>query len=219
MRERTATIDPCVAIILCTAFVTLFSVPATHAEMGNSSQGIQTGEEGVYLHVDKRNNELTVILNDTPVYRFPVATGKTNDLTPEGIFRIVTKVKDPWYLPENIPGGSAKNPLGTRWIGLGVKGTNGYKYGIHGTNRPASIGHNVSSGCIRMYNKDVEWLYRHIPLGTRVFITDGRHSSATPGHWPVFHRASVQTPQAIARSSVASFPLLRNPELWILYPS
>jgi len=126
--------------------------------------------EGVYLEIDKNKNTLFVYLNGYIVYRFKVATGKDPALTPTGTFKIITKVKNPWYLPKNIPGGDKNNPLGTRWLGLNVPGTGGYTYGIHGTNNPASIGHHISQGCIRMYNKDVEWLYRHIPLNTTVII-------------------------------------------------
>jgi lipoprotein-anchoring transpeptidase ErfK/SrfK len=125
------------------------------------------GEEDVYLKINTKKNRLTVILNDVPIYRFRTATGRSN-LTPEGEFKIVTKVLNPFYLPKKIAGGAENNPLGTRWMGLNIG--NGYKYGIHGTNRPSSIGHSVSSGCIRMRNKDIEFLFRHIPLHTRVVI-------------------------------------------------
>jgi lipoprotein-anchoring transpeptidase ErfK/SrfK len=146
----------------CTVLLlTLFVIFASNA---------YANEEEVYLLIDKSENTLTVLLNDTPVFKFPVATGYTVALTPEGEFKIVTKVKNPWYLPKNIPGGDAKNPLGKRWLGLNVPGTDGYQYGIHGTNQPSSIGQRVSQGCIRMRNEDVEWLFRHIPLHTKVII-------------------------------------------------
>jgi lipoprotein-anchoring transpeptidase ErfK/SrfK len=141
-----------------------------------SSPSAYALEDEVYIEVNKTNNRLTVFLNDVPVYAFQVATGKDQQLTPEGEFTIITRVKNPWYLPKNIPGGSSQNPLGTRWIGLSIPNTNGYKYGIHGTNDPVSIGHHVSQGCIRMRNQDIEWLYRNIPLGTRVVVvSDIRH--------------------------------------------
>jgi len=128
------------------------------------------GYEGVYIIIDKSYNVLKVYLNESVIKTFPIATGKNKTLTPEGKFEIVTKVKNPWYLPKKIAGGDKKNPLGTRWLGLSVPETNGYKYGIHGTNNPYSIGHHVSQGCIRMQNKDVEWLFRHIPIKTPVLI-------------------------------------------------
>jgi lipoprotein-anchoring transpeptidase ErfK/SrfK len=124
-------------------------------------------EEDVYILIYTKKNRLSIILNDVPIYKFRIATGKSN-LTPEGEFKIVTKVPNPFYLPKKIAGGDKNNPLGTRWMGLDIE--NGYKYGIHGTNRPSSIGHSVSSGCIRMRNKDIEFIYRHIPLHTRVVI-------------------------------------------------
>lgn len=130
---------------------------------------VQAEEDEVHIVINKRTHRLTIMLNDTPVATFPIASGRGN-LTPEGEFRIVTKVYQPYYLPKKIPGGHPDNPLGTRWLGLSIG--NGYKYGIHGTNRPQSIGYSVSSGCIRMRNKDVEYLYRHIPLQTRVIIVN-----------------------------------------------
>lgn len=127
-------------------------------------------EEGVYIEINKKSNLLTVYVNGRANYRFSVATGRSNDLTPEGEFHVVTKIVKPWYMRKQIPGGHPRNPLGTRWLGINVPGSGGYTYGIHGTNRPYSIGSHASSGCVRMHNKDIEWLYRHIPLGTKVII-------------------------------------------------
>lgn len=46
----------------------------------------------------------------------------------------------------------------------------GYGIAIHGNNDRASIGHLSSSGCIRMYNKDIVELSRFVQLGTPVII-------------------------------------------------
>ena len=43
-------------------------------------------------------------------------------------------------------------------------------YGIHGTDKPWSIGQAVSHGCVRMYNQDAEELYGKVPVGTPVRI-------------------------------------------------
>jgi lipoprotein-anchoring transpeptidase ErfK/SrfK len=59
------------------------------------------------------------------------------------------------------------NPVGERWIGLsGVEGDALGKvgFGIHGTIDPASIGRDMSLGCIRMAAADVEWVYELLVL-------------------------------------------------------
>ncbi|MBL0388197.1 L,D-transpeptidase [Tumebacillus sp. ITR2] len=125
-----------------------------------------------YLVVDKSENSLTYYTHNVKVKTFSVATGRTNEDTPNGVFPVVMLVKNPWYLKKNIPGGTPENPLGVRWIGLEVPGTDGSIYGIHGTNQPDSIGKHASSGCVRMKNEDVTWLYEHVHVGTVVEIVD-----------------------------------------------
>lgn len=157
-------------IIIFFIFSFLFFIINFADSYSPSSSSMPAGYEGVHIEIDKTTNRLFLYLNNILIKTFPVATGKNASLTPEGSFEIVTKVVNPWYLPKKIPGGDKKNPLGTRWLGLNVPNTGGYKYGIHGTNNPYSIGRHVSLGCIRMQNKDVEWLYRHIPIKTPVII-------------------------------------------------
>jgi lipoprotein-anchoring transpeptidase ErfK/SrfK len=67
-------------------------------------------------------------------------------------------------LPRHMDGGP-ENPLGARALYLGSS-----MYRIHGTNEPWTIGQNVSSGCIRMMNEDVEDLYERAKIGTRVIV-------------------------------------------------
>jgi lipoprotein-anchoring transpeptidase ErfK/SrfK len=67
-------------------------------------------------------------------------------------------------LPRHMAGGP-ENPLGARALYLGSS-----LYRIHGTNEPSTIGHNVSSGCIRMMNEDVIDLYERVPVGTKVVV-------------------------------------------------
>lgn len=71
-------------------------------------------------------------------------------------------------LPAVQPGGP-DNPLGARAMYL-YKGGRDTIFRIHGTNQPWSIGLNLSSGCIRMMNKDVEHLYARAPVGTKVIV-------------------------------------------------
>jgi lipoprotein-anchoring transpeptidase ErfK/SrfK len=67
-------------------------------------------------------------------------------------------------LPRYMAGGP-ENPLGARALYLGSS-----LYRIHGTNEPSTIGHNVSSGCIRMMNADVIDLYDRVPVGAKVIV-------------------------------------------------
>lgn len=79
-------------------------------------------------------------------------------------------------LPASMKGG-VDNPLGARAMYL-FKGGRDTMYRIHGTNQPWTIGLNMSSGCIRMMNKDVEDLYKRAKIGTKVtVIGPGKNSS------------------------------------------
>jgi lipoprotein-anchoring transpeptidase ErfK/SrfK len=71
------------------------------------------------------------------------------------------------YLPRFMAGGPG-NPLGARALYLGKT-----LYRIHGTNQPSTIGQNVSSGCIRLLNEDIEDLYSRVQPGTRVVVLPG----------------------------------------------
>ena len=79
-------------------------------------------------------------------------------------------------LPASMKGG-INNPLGARAMYL-YKGGNDTMYRIHGTNEPWTIGMNVSSGCIRLENKDVEELYKKAKIGTKVVVIGPGKSSA-----------------------------------------
>ena len=46
----------------------------------------------------------------------------------------------------------------------------GTLYRIHGSNEPDTIGHAVSSGCIRMTNNDVIDLYERVKVGAKVVV-------------------------------------------------
>ncbi|WP_325175604.1 L,D-transpeptidase family protein [Paenibacillus sonchi] len=121
--------------------------------------------------MNKKTNTLGYFSSGKLVRTFPVATGKSKSLTPEGSFKIVVKIKNRPYYKEHIPGGDPSNPLGDRWLGLEVNGTKGTTYAIHGNNNESSIGKYVSAGCIRMHNEDIHWLYPQIAKNTTVVIT------------------------------------------------
>ncbi|MCP4315678.1 MAG: L,D-transpeptidase [Hyphomicrobiales bacterium] len=71
-------------------------------------------------------------------------------------------------IPPYMKGG-INNPLGARALYL-HRGGRDTIYRIHGTNQPWTIGQNMSSGCIRMMNKDVKHLYRRAGVGSKVIV-------------------------------------------------
>ncbi|WP_078379887.1 L,D-transpeptidase [Sutcliffiella halmapala] len=125
-----------------------------------------------YLIVNKQTNELAYFHEEQLKEVHSVATGKSIELTPEGEFTITVKAVNPYYRKKDIEGGDPKNPLGTRWIGFDAEDTDGRTYGVHGTNRPDSIGNYVTQGCIRLSNELVEKLFDHIPIGTKILIVN-----------------------------------------------
>jgi len=116
-------------------------------------------EGEIYLEVDTEVAELRVYAGGTLWKTYPVAVGKWATLTPVGEWKIVDK------------GYESGGAFGTRWMALDVPWGG---YGIHGTNRPWSIGTYASLGCVRMFNEDIEELYELVPIGTRVIIVGYR---------------------------------------------
>lgn len=114
--------------------------------------------EPYVIHIDVESKQLTLWQGNTMVKRYTVATGAWDTPSPIGTFRITHRFS-------GLMGG-----FGTCFLGLNVPWGN---YGIHGTNKPESIGYNTSHGCFRMYVKDAEELYTLVPNGTVVVIESG----------------------------------------------
>ena len=129
--------------------------------------------------VDTRNHFLYLIWENKTALRYGVGVGREG-FQWFGRARIDRKAIWPrWVpppemlkrqpeLPRFVEGG-ADNPLGPRALYLYRNGRDlGYR--LHGTYQPWSIGHDVSSGCIRMFPEDVIDLYQRCPIGTRVLV-------------------------------------------------
>jgi len=129
-----------------------------------AEQTLKVLQGPIHVEILKSAHELRVWLGDVCLAVYPVGVG-AGDSTPEGVFLVQKKLKNPPYQPQHKPpsefrpAGHPENPLGTRWIDIGNH------YGIHGTIDPASIGSNLSEGCIRMHNRDVEALYDMVVPG------------------------------------------------------
>lgn len=125
--------------------------------------------------VNTRENRLYYVLGDGTALMFRVATAKKG-FEWKGTHKISAMAKWPdWRPPQemrqrrpDLPAfmaGGPDNPLGARALYLGST-----IYRIHGTNEPASIGKAASSGCIRMLNEDVTYLYTLVKRGTQVTV-------------------------------------------------
>lgn len=110
--------------------------------------------------IDVATRKLTLFENDKLVKEYPVAVGKSETPTPLGEWKVAQKCIN-WG-----------NGFGTRWLGLNVPWG---IFGIHGTDKPYSIGSYASHGCIRMFNRQVEELYPLVPWGCTVrIVQNGR---------------------------------------------
>jgi L,D-transpeptidase ErfK/SrfK len=110
------------------------------------------------------------------VETYPAGVGVEADLTPLGVTTVVRKEDGPvWVpppsiraerpnLPLAIPPGP-DDPLGDYALRLGWN-----NYLIHGTNKPDSVGRNVSHGCLHLYPEDIERLFHEVPVGTPVRV-------------------------------------------------
>ena len=126
--------------------------------------------------ISQAQRRLYLITEDGAPISYPVAVGKSGKqwrgtVAIDGKYRnpawappAEVKRAEPW-LPNYIPGGSSRNPMGMRALTL-----TGGEYAIHGTNRPGTIGTAASFGCIRMYNRDIVDLFDRVSVGTPVVM-------------------------------------------------
>ncbi len=136
---------------------------------GNYSPGtivVKTNERHLYL-----------VLDPGHAVRYPVGVGKAGKQW-AGVTQIEGKYRNPAWsppaevkrdkpsIPDVIPGGSPRNPMGVAAMTLA-----GGEYAIHGTNVPNSVGGFVSYGCIRMLNDDISDLYQRVSVGTTVVVS------------------------------------------------
>lgn len=132
--------------------------------------------------VNTSDRQLFLVMDGGQAIRYGCAVGK-DGFRWAGLADVSRKVMWPTWTPpkemierhpekakwaDGMPGGP-DNPLGARALYLFQNG-NDTLFRIHGTTEPLSIGHNASSGCIRMVNQDVVDLYGRAPVGTRVIV-------------------------------------------------
>src|SRR6185436_3847567 len=135
----------------------------------------QSSEPPGTIVIDTANTYLYLVLGNGQAMRYGIGVGREG-FTWAGAERVSKMSEWPdWhppaemierqpYLPRFMAGGPG-NPLGARALYLGKT-----LYRVHGTNQPSTIGKNVSSGCIRLLNQDIEDLYSRVNVGTRVVV-------------------------------------------------
>jgi lipoprotein-anchoring transpeptidase ErfK/SrfK len=134
-----------------------------------------TNEAPGSVVVNARERALYFVLGDGKAVRYRVGVGRPG-MEWSGSHTVSRKAEWPDWTPPpamlkrrpDLPRfmkGGIDNPLGARAMYLG-----GSLYRIHGSNEPDSIGHAVSSGCIRMMNEDVVDLYERVRVGSRVVV-------------------------------------------------
>ena len=154
--------------------------------------------------IDTANTYLFLVLGSGQALRYGIGVGREG-FTWSGVQTISRMAEWPdWlppaemirrqpYLPRFVAGGPG-NPLGARALYLGAS-----QYRIHGTNDPATIGHQVSSGCIRLTNEDVSDLYGRVRPGATVVVLPGGHA-----------RDAAVTPARGASVAIAASPVSRS---------
>jgi lipoprotein-anchoring transpeptidase ErfK/SrfK len=144
---------------------------------------LSTDEAPGTIIVDTNNKYLYYIEGPNRATRYGIGVGREG-FGWSGVVKVQRKAEWPGWTPPKemiarerkkghiLPAfqeGGIDNPLGARALYL-YKGGNDSGFRIHGTNQPWTIGLNMSSGCIRMMNKDVEHLYQRASIGTKVIV-------------------------------------------------
>lgn len=151
-----ALIATIVVILICT-------FAPHHATFKAAKPKIPTDNYSILIETDEKL--LYLLDNGIPIKKYSVAVGKSTTPSPLGSY-IITQ-KSHWG-----------EGFGGYWLGIncpwGI-------YGIHGTTKPNSVGYSLSHGCFRMYNSDIEELYKAVPVGTPVNISGGIYGAFGSG--------------------------------------
>ncbi len=123
---------------------------------------------------NKADQTLYAYNGDKLVATYPTTVGSSSTPSPQGTFKIVNKVKMPWYKATVGEGDQKKvhmlppgpnNPVGVVWMGLSKP-----SYGLHGSPKPEGISRQASAGCVRLTNWDVLEVYANIENGATVVL-------------------------------------------------
>jgi hypothetical protein len=151
--------------------------PSGVVQIRESTKGVKSPSRAEYsrrIEINVAECRLRLLEGNKVLATYPVGLGRPGFRTPVGSHQVLRMVDNPsWENPYKAPGASRikagpMNPLGTRWIGF--KNDPHGEFGMHGTDRPQSVGKYSSHGCVRMKVPDAEALYKQIKVGTPVDV-------------------------------------------------
>ena len=162
-----------------------FHMDVRYLDKLNKNKEYKAGETITVLNtrgaLNKRINRVVANKADKTLYAYdgnqlvatyPTTVGSDDTPSPHGTYKIVNKVKMPWYKATVGEGAQKKvhmlppgpnNPVGVVWMGLSKP-----SYGLHGSPKPEGISRQASHGCIRLTNWDVLEVYANIENGATV---------------------------------------------------
>ncbi|TXD98183.1 L,D-transpeptidase family protein [Psychrobacter frigidicola] len=162
-----------------------FHMDVRYLDKLNKNKNYQAGETVTVLNsrgalkeritrvvANKADKTLYAYNGDKLVATYPTTVGSDSTPSPQGTFKIVNKVKMPWYKATVGEGDQKKvhmlppgpnNPVGVVWMGLSKP-----SYGLHGSPKPEGISRQASAGCVRLTNWDVLEVYANIENGATV---------------------------------------------------
>jgi|GEM_PF-608677 len=178
---------PAAAVVTAPSSPEIARLRAKNAALSARIQALAPA--GDYLVIDTAGNKVLLRRGENTKAEMIASCGSGNVLedptsgrrwvfdTPRGQFRIQSKLTNPLWMkpdwafieegeaiPKNLAGRAEPGMMGDYALGIGQG------YFIHGTLYTRMLGRNVSHGCVRLGDKDLEQLYRTLPIGTRVII-------------------------------------------------
>jgi len=152
----------------------------------------QAAHTALLVEINKSTQQMTIALNDEPIYHWQISTGAAGYDTPSGTFRPfrmeIDHYSDEW---DNAP-----MPYSIFFTDTGVA--------VHGTYEQRSLGRAVSHGCVRLSVKNAATLWNLVKqekmANTSVVVTGDipdAGSSAATGSRPMPLRTSSQRYRAL----------------------
>jgi hypothetical protein len=157
-------------LLILSELTSVFLSGSISAQTMPKVQSVSAAKHSLIVSLPDR--KMALLENGSIKKVYVVAVGKQSTPSPTGTFTIVSRLSNPTYSHRGrIIAPGPNNPVGTRWMGLSLKG-----YGIHGTNAPKSIGKAASHGCVRMAKLDLEALFDAVRTGDQVEIIGERNA-------------------------------------------